>query len=38
LVCPGKGTMDQIIEIRTYFKNNNLIPFDEVAYKKLFDQ
>jgi hypothetical protein len=35
-VCPGSGTIDQIVTIRKYFKDNFSIPFDEDAYKKLF--
>jgi len=35
-VCPGSGTIDQIITIRKYFNDNFSIPFDEDAYRKLF--
>jgi len=35
-VCPGSGTIDQIITIRNYFKDNFSIAFDEDAYKKIF--
>lgn len=35
-VCPGKGTINEIVTIRNYFKDNFNIPFDEDAYKKIF--
>ena len=35
-VNPGAGTMEGIISIRNYFRNNFSIPFDEDAYRSLF--
>lgn len=35
-VCPGSGTIDQIVTIRNYFKDSFNIPFNEDAYRKLF--
>jgi len=34
---PGKETVDEIIEIRTYFRDNFSIPFDEEQYLMLFE-
>jgi len=37
LVCPGKGTVNSILNIRSYFKDNFSIPFEESEYLKLFN-
>jgi len=35
-VCPGVGTVNEIVSIRIYTRGKYGIPFDEEAYRKLF--